>query len=80
MPGAANVGRSAWPQVAAWRTSRPALDRPTTTYRDHNYVIDTMLTTIRTCARSLTSLLIEGRLLETILKAERGVASCGRGS
>jgi hypothetical protein len=24
--------------------------------------------------------LIEGRLLETILKAERGVASCGRGS
>jgi hypothetical protein len=26
------------------------------------------------------SSLMEGRLLETILKAERGVASCGRGS
>ena len=28
----------------------------------------------------LPSSLMEGRLLETILKAERGVASCGRGS
>src|SRR6266700_2116106 len=29
---------------------------------------------------SFPALLIEGRLLETILKAERGVASCGGGS
>jgi hypothetical protein len=28
----------------------------------------------------LPSLLMEGRLLETILKTGRGVASCGRGS
>jgi hypothetical protein len=31
-------------------------------------------------ARYDESSLQEGRLLETILKAERGVASCGRGS
>jgi hypothetical protein len=39
-----------------------------------------MLTSPRIYARRFASLLNEGRLLETILKAERGVASRGCGS
>src|SRR5262249_47555165 len=45
-----------------------------------DYISTTLLTTYRVRVIRFASSLIEGRLLETILKAGRGVASCGGGS
>jgi hypothetical protein len=47
------------------------------TYRTHEYVIITILTTSRANAICPNIPLIEGRRPETILKAEREVASRG---
>src|SRR5262245_10564431 len=49
---------------------------PINTYRDHEYVIITILTTSHTCYMPEIPL-IEGRFREAILKAEREVASRG---
>jgi len=47
---------------------------------NYDYVSKIFLDYVTNIEYILPSSLMEGRLLETILKAERGVASCGRGS
>jgi hypothetical protein len=53
-------------------TTRPA--------RKIDYDTNKLLTTYRIYSMNRFALLIEGRVLETILKAEQGVASRGCGS
>jgi hypothetical protein len=68
------------PAVAVALSDNPAIAHGAAYDKSFDYRSTTLLTTYRAYARWIRSLAHRGASPETILKAERGVASCGGGS